>query len=285
MKMIDRGGSMSLTNNDSSSNQTNNIQTSAVTLKINWKIISIILGLVSLFLIILICLAYRDSLTGFDKSRTINVKGEAEISAEPDELVFYPYYEFDDTDAASALKKMQSTQTEIVKKLKELGVEDSKIKSNSDNFNSYYSSPEIVPDSKLRLNITINVGNRDLAQKVQDYLLTTQPKGVISPQANFSTAKRKSLQEQLRNQATKEARSKADQMAKDLGFKVGKVKSVSDSENGLYPMMKGGDMGVENLEMGAAGNLDSANETRSSLAVQPGEDKLFYQVTVVYYLK
>jgi uncharacterized protein YggE len=110
-----------------------------------------------------------------------------------------------------------------------------------------------------------------MAQKVQDYLLTTSPSGTISPYSAFSTEKRKELESQARDEATIDAREKAEQSAENLGFKLGKVKSIEDQS---------GFGGVIPLDTPATME-DSA---RSSLSVQPGENEITYTVRVVYYL-
>jgi uncharacterized protein YggE len=97
----------------------------------------------------------------------------------------------------------------------------------------------------------------------------------VSPQANFSDAKRKDLERQARDAATKDARAKADQSAKNLGFKVGLVKTVTDGTGFggiIYPLT-------------ASGVAKATDLSQPSLAIQPGENDLSYTVTVTYYLK
>lgn len=211
-----------------------------------------------------------------EDDRTINVTGEAKVTATPDEYVFYPTYEFKNADKDLALKDLTKKSDEVVAKLKELGVADNKIKTNSDG-NDY---PVYYPESDSKyatysLRLTVTVDSREHAQKIQDYLLTTTPQGSVSPQATFSDAKRKELENQARDEATKDARAKADQSAKNLGFKVGKVKSVSDGSgfNGDYIRMQGGTE--------PSGIVTDGQK----LAVQPGENELHYSVTVTYFVR
>lgn len=208
-----------------------------------------------------------------DASRTISVTGESTLKATPDEYVFSPQYEFKDTDKATALADLTAKQNEIVSALKKLGVPDSSIKADSNGNDYRYEYDDIARTSNYSLVLTITLKDKDLTQKVQDYLLTTGPTGTVSPQASFSDATRKKLENQGRNAATKEARAKAEQSAHNLGFEVGAVKSVSDSANGLAtPPMYAMESGV---------NAD----TKQGLSVQPGQNELSYSVTVVYYLK
>lgn len=208
--------------------------------------------------------------------RTITVTGETTIKAEPDEFVFYPSYEFKNASKDKALSEVTKKSEEVVGKLKELGVADEKIKSDSDgyNYNYYYLSQNNQNVYSLRLTVTVD--NRELAQKVQDYLITTSPTGNVSPTANFSDTKKKELENQARDEATKDARAKAEQSGENLGFKLGKVKSVEDGNNfGQIGLYRGG------AELSIAqGSKDS-----NSLSVQPGQNDLNYTVTVVYYVK
>lgn len=213
-----------------------------------------------------------------DDDRTISVTGEADITAEPDEFVFRPSYEFKNASKEAALAQLTAKSNEVTKKLKELGVADSKIKADSDgyDYNYYYDSKNLQNNYTLRL--TVIVGKRDQAQKVQDYLVSTAPQGSVSPNATFSDAKRKQLERQARDEATKDARAKADQSANNIGFKVGKVKSVSDGSSIANNVLRGGPAELS-LE------ADSAVGSAPSLDVQPGENDLTYSVSVVYYLK
>lgn len=203
--------------------------------------------------------------------RTIEVGGQATISAVPDEYLFYPVYEFTNADKQKALAELTSKSNDLVAKLKELGVSDSQIKTNSDGYDyPYYKETDGNPIYSLRLTVTIN--DKDLAQKVQDYLITTAPTGGVSPQVGFSEAKRKELEGQARDQATKDARAKAEQSAKNLGFSIGAVKSVTD----------GAGFGGPIYSLDAAGR-EAASP--SSLSLQPGENDLSYSVSVVYFVR
>lgn len=207
-------------------------------------------------------------------SRTVEVTGDATISAKPDEYVFYPNYQFKNADKAAALEELTKKSDEVVAKLKDLGVDDSKIKTDSSGYDMpmYYDTDS--KDATYNLQLTVTVSKLDLAQKVQDYLVTTNPTGSVSPQASFSDAKRKSLESEARDKATKDARSKADQMAENLGFSLGKVKSIQDDAGfgDVFPLARGAAMSAE----------DAAT---SSFKVMPGENDLNYSVSVTYFIK
>lgn len=212
-------------------------------------------------------------------SRTITVSGEATVKAEPDEFVFSPTYTITNSDREAALKLMADKTTELTNGLKATGVQDNQIKSNIDSYSReiyYPTKPGETPSYSLQLTITVN--QRQQAQKVQDYLAKTTPTGTITPYANFSDTKRKQLESEARNLATKDARSKADQSAGNLGFKIGSVKSVSDGSGfGNQPCSNG--------ICFAEDRAVTSSDTPSQIGVQPGQNSLQYSVSVEYYLR
>jgi uncharacterized protein len=204
-------------------------------------------------------------------NRTIEVTGETTVTAKPDEFVFYPNYQFVNADKAAALAELTKKSEEVVAELKKLGVADKHIKTNASGYD-YPVYDATTKDTTYNVQLTVTVNNLALAQKVQDYLLTTSPSGSVTPQPAFSKAKQKELEAKARDGATKDARAKAEQMAKNLGFGVGKVKSVADSQ------------GFDAIPYATDARELTAKAERS-LTVQPGENDLPYSVTVVYYLR
>lgn len=231
---------------------------------------------ISLVIIILAMLLSWRPWSGPASDRTISVTGNATLKSAPDEYVFYPNYDFKNSDKQAALDELSAKSQVIVDKLKELGVADEKIQTNSSGYDRplYYTEPD-SDQTTYSLQLVITVGSSELAQKVQDYLVSTAPSGSVSPQAGFSDTKQKELQSQARDEATKDARAKADQSASNLGFKVGAVKTISDG-TGFDTVMP--------LEKATSSYLNDSSVS-SSLSVQPGEQELSYSVTVVYFIK
>ena len=158
--------------------------------------------------------------------------------------------------------------------LKKLGVPSSKIETSANSW-IYPTYDTAGGTATYTLNITVTVDDKTLAQKVEDYLLTTSPTGQLTPEANFSDATQKSLQASARDTATKDARSKAEQSARNLGFKVAAVKTVEDGEGFGQPII---------MPMGGVKNDLANGSDSSSITVQPGENTLNYSVTVTYYI-
>jgi hypothetical protein len=231
-------------------------------LSLDFRVISVLL----LIVVVAMLLLWRPWQGIGTSDRTISVTGESTVSAEPDEYVFYPSYKFANNNVESLSRK----NDEVVKGLKALGVEDKDIKNNSSDYDFPVYREGTTESKTLILSFTITVNEKALAGGVQDYLLTTDPTGAITPQYTFSDDKRRELESQARDEATKDARAKAEQSANNLGFKIGEVKEVTDGSGfGVFP---------------ARGEAMIAEDT-SSFSLQPGENKLSYSVTVVYFVK
>lgn len=232
-------------------------------------------GILLLVIIVMLAVWKPWHSTASAKDRTISVTGSATLTAEPDEFVFSPSYQFKNSDKQAALNDLTAKSSDLVAKLKGLGVASSKIKTNADSWAfPVYGSNDTTPTYTLSL--TVTVSDKTLAQKVENYLVDTSPSGALTPQASFSTAKQKSLESQARNKAAQEARAQAEQSAKNLGFKLAAVKSVDDS-NGFG--------GGRIVPLGAPEDLTMGANGSKSLTVQPGENTLNYSVTVTYYIR
>lgn len=245
--------------------------TQQFTLRINYCYVAV--GL--LLVIIVMFLIWKPWSGSTATDRTVEVTGQATLSATPDEFVFYPTYDFKNADKDAALNALTIKNNEVIAKLKALGVDDSKIKSNSDTWSYPIYMYENDSTATYTLRLTITVDSKELAQKVQDYLLTTTPSGTISPQADFSDKKRRQIEDQARDEASKDARKKAEKSAENLGFKLAAVKAVTDSSGFGGGYLYSADKMVAPVDSSAT----------TSLPVQPGENELTYTVTVTYFIK
>lgn len=248
-------------------------RSSRLNISLSWPVVALILAGV----IVAMLLIWKPwSGAAYSDDRIVTVQGEATIKAEPDEFVFNPSYEFKNADKEKALSELTKKSDEVINKLKAMGIDESRIKTNAsgNNYNFYFDQQNNT--NNYNLTITITVNNLERAQEIQDYLVTTSPTGSVSPHVKFSEQKRKQLESQARDEATKDARAKADQSAQNLGFKIGKVKSVEDG-NGFG--------GIIPLYSGARDLAITEDAKQQSLSVQPGENDLNYTVKVVYFLK
>jgi uncharacterized protein YggE len=237
--------------------------TQAVTIKLSWRSVAAILLATNIISVIL----WQPWNTNPATARKITVSGEAAIDAVPDEYVLSPYFEFTNADRAVATEALSKQSSAISARLKESST-------NGYDKYSYTGTPET--SNTLQLQYTITLDNKDIAQKVQDYMLTLKPQGQISPVVTFSENKRKELEEQVRTKALDDARAKAEKTAAQLGSKVGKAINISDGAGYGMPMP---------VAYGSVGTMEARLDTSASVPVQEGQDKFRYSVSVEYELK
>ncbi|NBX98510.1 DUF541 domain-containing protein [bacterium] len=248
-----------------------NKTTSKISIPVNWQYLSL-----ALFVVVIALLALWRPWVSQTTQRKVSVTGQATIKSTPDEYTLYPYFEYANADRTKANTELVTQSTAISTKLKELGVKDEQIKSNTSGYDKYtYSAPVDNSSNTLTLSYTIALTDKDIAQKVQDYMLSLKAKGQISPQASFSQKKQKELQAQAREQAINDAKQNADVTAKQLNTKVGKVITVQDGLAG----------GPTPFAVSVANDAKLDSGTMSSLPIQVGQDEYTYSVSVEYELK
>lgn len=204
-------------------------------------------------------------------SRKITVSGEATIEAEPDQYVFSPYFEVKGTDEESAKSEVSKLANDAVKAIKALGVEEKNITLDASSYDRWYWDDG--EEGVLNAYITVKVSDKDLAQKVQDYLTNAKAKGQLTSQETFSEEKLKELESQASEKAIEDARAKADAQAKLFDAKLGDVIEVSQNE------------GFSSLPYRGSIELQAVDEDTASLPVLPGQQEVTKTVTVVYELR
>jgi uncharacterized protein YggE len=253
-----------------------------------FKLLTIILSVIVIGLIIVILFVWKPWQPNVKASdRVITVTGEATLTATPDEYTFNPSYDFTNSDQQTALSQLTAMSNQLVSKLESLGVPSKDIQISSDGYNSGNYLPVPVSQDNgqytYELDPTFTIDdNTSLAQKVQNYLVTTNPTGDVSPSVDFSTAMKSSLADKARSQAEQNARFNAEQSAKNLGFKIAAVKNVVD--NGLSDNNNVSPCSGASDSICAGTSLDSSASPSPSLDLQPGQNQLYYSVQVQYYI-
>ncbi len=207
--------------------------------------------------------------------RTITVTGEAQIDAVPDEYIFSPYIQKTGSGNQKLRTQLAALGEELVEELKKLGVEENKIKLSGDTYDYYYYTDNRGQQT-AQLRATITVGTKELAQKVQDYLLTQDIKGQLTPAAQFSMARQDELKTQARAKAVADAKSEAERTAGELDARLGKVVEIKDNEAIAYPWYGRGSVTTDSLNSGSE---------KPSLPVTPGEETFTFRVQASFEIK
>ncbi len=245
------------------------------TIKLDFRIVSAMLTVV-----ILVMLGFWQPWSAAASAKTISVSGTASIKALPDQYVFSPTYEAKGATEKEALASATNQTTTITVALKALGVPDKDIATASSATGNYYPYWKWNAGSKTATtSLTVTVDNKDLAEKVQTYLLTTDLTGSASPQASFSETRRKALEAEARTKAIDDAKAKATQIATELGVHVGKAQSV-DTNNGYGEIMP--------LASGKAVAQDANGGgpvTAPAPVIYTGQNDISASVAIVYALR
>jgi uncharacterized protein YggE len=254
------------------------MSSSSPTLKIDLRIVCAILVLI-IASMLGIWRPWQDT-SAADTTRKITITGDATVKGVPDEFVFYPSFERTGTDVTSMKNDLNTFGTKLVADMKKLGIASSDVTLDSSSYDNYTTDITDGSSQILSLQVTITVPSKDLAQKVQDYLASTDAKGRLTAQPQFSTAKEKDLQNTARQQAVTDARKKATETASNVDAKLGKVLEVNDQ-----PTYSGGGCGTGTIcPLNATQNSLTSGNTQASLPVTPGNDEVSSSVQVVFAL-
>lgn len=244
-------------------------------ININYKLVCLLLSLI----IILMLSVWQPWQNRYNENRTIQVTGQTTIKSAPDEYTFAPSYQAKDKDKNIASQAITAKSNEVLNRLKTFGVEDANIKTSITSYQDMYSPGNTSEQGTYvyTLLITLSINAKDQAQQIQDYLNTTSPLGMVTPTAKFSESKRTDIERAARDQATRDARTKAEQSAKNLGFELSAVKDVSDGAGF-------GDIVTPLYATGTAED-SSAKSNPITTPIQVGENELNYSITITYYLQ
>lgn len=245
--------------------------TKSIKISIDLKLLAIVLGV-----IILAMLALWQPWKSQGEARTITVAGHSRIKAQPDYFQFNPMYQRQNADRDTALEELNAHIVKVTDELKKLGIEDQYIELQTSAYDQYYPEPDIrgADEKAVTAHLTIKAMNKDLAEKVQQYLLTTGPQGAITPNPTFSEEKRRMLENEARDKAIADAKVQADRTARQLSAKLGKVMSVSDTvASGVIPL------GREAIAM------DSTVSSDKNLPIFSGEQEISFSVEAVFEIR
>jgi uncharacterized protein len=230
-------------------------------LTLSWKLLSIVLLIILAGLIIYT----KPWEMNTANPRTLEITGEASIKRAPDSFVFNPSYEADSQEAIT------NKTNEVVKALKELGLGDAGIQTQVSNYEKYGING---PDGTYTYSVymTLAVEDKELAQKVQDYLVSSGAVGQVTPTSGFTTETRKAPKDETTTLAVEDAKRRAEQTANNLGVKVVKVIKINEPDDVMdfYPIASYDSM---------------AKAEGSSLPINAGESEYPFSLKVVFEIR
>lgn len=233
-----------------------------ITLTLSWKPLSIILAL----LLVGLTIYTKPWETPISNARTIKIDGEVSIKRVPDSFIFNPSFEADSQQA------INDKTNEVVAKVKELGLGDAGIQTQISSYENYGMDG---PDGTFNhtLYLTLSVEDKDLAQKIQDYLASAGAVGSISPTVGFTRATQKALKDEATAKAVEDAKKRGESTAQNLGVKLGRVITVNEPENmDVYPIA-------------AYDSSFAEGSSKSSLPINAGESEYNYKIEVEFEIR
>lgn len=219
----------------------------------------------------------------------ISVQGVGEVFAAPDIATFSFTVEAKDKDAVTAQNKYGETMDTVLAYLKESGVEEKDIKTEYYNFGQWFEYEKTTgvctvygcpPSGEQKLmgyqvsqSVTVKV--RD-TEKAGELLAGVASKGAINVSGlSFTIDDEDGLMAEAREKAIIDAKEKAKVLADNLGSRIVRMSSFSESQGG-YPMFYAKDMDVAMSE--SAGAPRAAN-------IPMGENTITSTVHISYEIR
>ncbi len=213
------------------------------------------------------------------KMDSFTVSGEGKVTVVPDTGIVSLGITSNKPTVKAAQTEANTVIANITKAVKELGVADKDIKtSNYSVYPQYDYSTEgagRINGYQVSANLTISVREIDKVNSVIDQATSNGANTVGGIQLTVDEDKQKELRQQARELAVKEAKTKAESLAKAAGITLGKIINVVESGNDIGPRPY--DMMVANTKEGGLGGGGGA-----PTEINPGSTDISTSVTLFY---
>lgn len=200
------------------------------------------------------------------KTDLFSVSGEGKVTVVPDTATT----NIGITVSKSNIKQAQAEANIIINKitseLKKLGIKDTDIKTQN-----YYVYPQYNTNKidGYQVNISLFVTVRDLEKinQVLDIAVANNANNIGGINLAVNENKQKELEKEARVMAIKNAKEKAEELAKLSGMTLGKIVNVQEGSNRSYP---------QPMYLKAEAAVDSNTQ------IQPGSTDITSSVTLYY---
>lgn len=164
-------------------------------------------------------------------NRTLSVSATDEVSVEPEVAVLHIGFETAPTDAKSAYAAGSRTSNAVIAALKQAGVAESDIRSQSQ-----YLAPDYTNPKQHKYKLTQQWTVRCAPERAAEILDIAVDAGATSSgQIDWEVKDEKALEEKALDKAAARARANAAALAKGMGVELGKLVYVSNQESGGGP--------------------------------------------------
>lgn len=210
-----------------------------------------------------------------DKEKTITSTGSSEILAMPDQAEIYMRIEVLRQTTAEAASESKEKSDAVLKTLEEF--KGAKAETTSYNIYKKEDWSEKGPVFKgyaATYSLKVTTKNFDETGKIIDQAVSKGVNLVDNVQFTLSKDEEERIRKDALKKAGENARQKAEAVAEGLGFKLGDIVSVSES-NFYYPP----------IVFGKAVEAVEAGEKVADLKIQPMDITVSASVNVVYGIK
>lgn len=211
---------------------------------------------------------------GMEFKNTITVEGEGIVEAKPD----IGMIELSVLSQAKTVVAAQQDNTkkinEIIKTLKEQGIEEKDLKTTNYNINPRYQylagKSEIIG---YEISQTVQIKIRNL-EKIGDIITKSASLGANQAGSlQFTFDNPQNIQNEARGKAIENAKEKTAKLAKQLGVKL--VRIVNFNESGIMPTQPL--LGLKTAEFGGGGE--------TAPQIQVGQNEIISNVSITYEIK
>ena len=221
----------------------------------------------------------------FDGTKTIAVQGTGDVYAIQDTVMLSFTVTKTAKDVKVAQKDMNDVVTQILKAVKTLGVEDKNVKTISYSvyphyvneaspcpYGSYCPTNSKVDGFDASQTIEIKMHDLDKSGELVSEIGKFNPTSVSGLQ--FVVEDDKALLREARQKAIDDAKTKAKELARDLGVRLGRVVSFDEGGRGYQPLYM---MASEKGGMGG--------DMPTPTVMPTGQNKITSNVTIVYEIR
>jgi uncharacterized protein YggE len=203
--------------------------------------------------------------------RQVTVVGHGELQARPDTAIIQIGVESEAKTAKEALALNTQEATAVQKKLTDLGIDVKDIQTSGFNiYPTYNTDGRQITGYHVSNMVTVKIRNLDKAGTLLDQVVQAGANSISG--ISFTVDNPRTLQDQAREAAMKDAKARADLLARAGGAVVGDVIVITENVGSAVPLP-------------VMMNERAVAAQDASVPVQPGQLTIGLDVQVTYLLK
>lgn len=215
---------------------------------------------------------------------SISVSGASTLTVEPNQAEVYVKIDTVEKTAQESKDKNSQTSSNVIKALKKEGVKDKDIETsqffiypkyeyNEVNDNSIRTSKQVLVGYEVTNVLKITTQDLDKVGKLIDIAVDNGANDIERISFDLTKEKEKEIKQQVMIAASDDAKEKAIALATNLGVRLGKPISVSESSFNYVPY---------NIY---SGNVLSAKAAASEIVINPQKLDVSANINLVYEIK